>query len=701
MAVRERTARRLAWSIGAFSFACAMASLVLLIIDRRAFDSLANADFIDLVIPVGVGLIGALIASRRPGNPIGWLLLGIAGLAGLSGITTHIAIRSELINGRSAGLTRWAAWPQNWISIPIFPAGLLLFLFLLFPDGHLPSRRWRWLAGTGVAFSVVSTVLASLDASPIELTSKLRKVHGPIGFRAIGSFFNGAWGGFFWLGGLLLLFLSAWALVQRMRRSRGEERQQIKWFAYGAGGTVAVLAVAVVVSLILQSSADLPFTLTIAIGFGVVLPVSSGVAILRYGLYEIDVVINRTVVFGVLVAFITAVYVAIVVGIGTAIGSRANVGLSILATAVVAVAFQPIRDRARRFANRLVYGRRATPYEVLSSFAERMAATGSIDDVLPRTARALAEATGAVHADVWLRVGSELRPGAAWPPGRGAVGPAPLTDGQLPELPSATTVVAVRHEGELLGALSLEKAPGDPLTPAEDKLVSDVASQAGLVLRNVRLIEELRASRQRLVTAQDHERRRLERNIHDGAQQQLVALAVKIGLAEKLSDPGSTVRPLLSQLQEEVVQALEDLRDLARGIYPPLLADQGLGPALESQVRRGPVPVDLETEAVRRYPQEAEAAVYFCVLEALQNVAKYAAANRARVRIVEADGDLTFVVSDEGRGFDPARTTRGTGLQGMSDRLAALGGELTVRSSPGTGTTIVGRLPVAGAPEAP
>ena len=208
-------------------------------------------------------------------------------------------------------------------------------------------------------------------------------------------------------------------------------------------------------------------------------------------------------------------------------------------------------------------------------------------------------------------------------------------------------------------------------------------------------LEELRASRQRLVAAQDAERRRLERNIHDGAQQQLVALAVKVRLARQLAerDQGKA-EDLLQQAEREVTEALEDLRDLARGIYPPLLADRGLVAALQAQARKSPVPVRLEAVSVDRYPQEAEAAVYFCVLEALQNVAKYAGAGSVRVEIAGDGGGLRFSVTDDGAGFDPDTARSGSGLQGMADRLAALGGSFDVRSAPGRGTSVEGRLPV-------
>ena len=224
------------------------------------------------------------------------------------------------------------------------------------------------------------------------------------------------------------------------------------------------------------------------------------------------------------------------------------------------------------------------------------------------------------------------------------------------------------------------------------------------MLRNVRLtaelqarLVELRASRQRLVAAQDEERRKIERNIHDGAQQQLVALSVKLRLAENAarSEEAAKTGAMLSDLQVDTTEALENLRDLARGIYPPLLADKGLAAALEAQARKATIPTLVDSDGIERYPKEIEAAVYFCSLEALQNVGKYAMASTATVRLAEEDGELIFEVTDDGIGFDPAETGHGSGLQGMIDRLDAIDGTLDVRSAPGDGTTVTGRIPVA------
>ena len=218
------------------------------------------------------------------------------------------------------------------------------------------------------------------------------------------------------------------------------------------------------------------------------------------------------------------------------------------------------------------------------------------------------------------------------------------------------------------------------------------------MLRNVRLIEQLRASRRRIVTAQDERAKALERNLHDGAQQQLVAIGVQLGLAHRLaSKEAPNLADALDLLRTQANDALENLRDLARGIYPPLLADKGLAAALESQARRAVVPTTVDADGVVRYPPEVEAAVYFCCLEALQNVAKYAGASGAFIRLVDDDGHLRFEVEDDGNGFDPTSTHYGTGLQGMADRLEAIGGTIEIRSAPAEGTTVAGHVPARGA----
>jgi signal transduction histidine kinase len=613
-------------------------------------------------------------------------LLGLLGV--ISGVITQYVYRSAHFS--TLPFAAWVAWlhdPLNWV---VFPAGLAAFLFLLFPDGHLPSSRWRWLARFAVLVVAVGFVFLCLqNAITIYGTPT---IPNPLGSVAVVDMENGA-PGLIWLVALAVLLTAIVSLVVRTRRSTGELRQQVRWLAFAAGVTGAAMLLLVVGYAVGIAVPDPAFDLVILFGFGVAVPVACGVAVLKHGLYDLDVVISKTVVYAVLAAFFTVAYLAIVVGIGTAIGASNNSFLTVLAAATIAVAFNPVRDRAKRFANRLVYGERATPYEVLSEFSERVAETYSVEDVLPRMATALGEGTGARDATVWLRVGAELRPSATWGIERAPSEPIPIANGEVPAFRDVSKVAPVLHRDELLGALTVTKPPNDPLSVPEAKLVDDLAAQAGLVLRNVRLTEELRASRRRIVAAQDERAKQLERNLHDGAQQQLVALGVQLNLAHRLAERDAPeMAATLDGLQAQTTDALENLRDLARGIFPPLLADQGLVVALDAQARKAALPVEIEGDGVGRYPQEVEAAIYFCCLEALQNVAKYAKAASARVRLAGGDGTVTFEVTDDGSGFDPTRTPLGTGLQGMRDRLEALGGTFEIESSPGAGTTVRGKI---------
>jgi signal transduction histidine kinase len=575
----------------------------------------------------------------------------------------------------------------------------LIFVFalviLLFPDGRL-TRRWTWVLWAYLVLVVVVTVgFAASEAGTIagrhiqvDVNGGYSGPGGPSGFLA--SFTAVAGAGFL----LFPLFWLAFAARQALswRRSAGDRREQLKWLTSGA--VVALTGIALIVVGPPKDQVSGRIVRDLAFLALTALPVSIGVGILKYHLYDIDRLISKAVLYGSLVAFITAVYAGVVVGVGTVVGNPHSPLLTALAAAVVAVAFQPVRQRAGQLANRVVYGRRASPYQVLSQFARRIGGTYSAEEVLPQMAHIVAGGTGAEQVVVWLRVDDELRPEAS---SGGDVDPGPLpVDGQaLLSLPDADLSVPVVHQGELLGAISIRMPTDEPLRPAGAELVADVASQAGLVLSNTGLIEDLRASRQRLVTAQDEARRRLERNIHDGAQQDLVALAIKLKLATMtVAEDPAQAEQILGELQTDATGALENLRDLARGIYPPLLADLGLAAALGAQASKSPLPVTVQADGVGRFPQDTEAAVYFCCLEALQNAAKYAHASSARIALQAQDGSLSFTVSDDGTGYDARRTPMGSGLRNMADRLAALGGRLEVQSIPGRGTTVTGHLPI-------
>jgi len=690
--MRPRTAARLAWFVWGFVVLLAALDLALSAVDKTG--AMFIGDLPLTAMTLGMGTAGALVASRRTSNSIGWLLLGIGASSGIASLAKEYAIHTLITDPGSLPGGAWAAWAANWVAIVAL--GLLLtFLPLLFPDGRLPSRRWRpiaWFSGGLLAIGAVAMALVPGPFAQAGGPADRLPGRNPVGVEAAGAALT------LLLRGtepifVVLAVVAASSLILRFRRSGREERQQIKWFAFAA----AVLAATVFLNGILEMVGMQDQWISTASGILAfsAIPVSLGIAIFRYRLYDIDLVIAKTVVLGALAAFITAVYVAVVVGLGNLIGTRGepNVALSILATALVAVAFQPVRERVQRLANRVVYGRRATPYEVLSAFAARMGGTFASEELLPRMARALAEGTGASSAEVWLNVGEKLHRAVAWPEEAEPTETIPVVGSELPAFEGATRAVPVAHQGELLGALALVKPPGEPLAPAEDKLLADLASQAGLVLRNIRLIQELKASRQRLVTARDAERRRLERDIHDGAQQRLVTLSLAVRMAR--AQLGPEAQPGLAkgvdEAADELKLTLSELRDLARGIHPAILTEEGLGPALVSLAERSPVPVTLARVPDGRFVPEVEVTAYYVVSEALTNAAKYARASAIIVSAARADGRLVVEVADDGVGG--ADAAKGSGLRGLADRVAAVDGRLMVESSAGHGTRVLAEMP--------
>ena len=620
------------------------------------------------------------------------------------------------LSATSAFVADWAfvreQFPQ-WLALLLVPLGGLGWaiggtaaaVFLLrFPTGEYRSPRWRWVARAGLlglgllVAQVFNGRFYSADATDYDFFYAPSVDANPLGVGIVArDVFDLA----FAAGVLLLLWVAlAGAFVSLLVRfftAHGDERQQLKV----VGFTVIAVAVLALIAANLHSRDIAPWLFeTVAPYLFLLVPVAIGVALLKYRLYDIDVVINKTLVYGAMVVFITTVFAAVVflpfAITGTSdTSSTDELALPLLATVILVVVFQPIRDRLQKWANRLVYGRRATPYEALSDFSKEVAGSVADEELLVRMAQILAEGTGAEQAEVWLVEGDDLRLAAAHPASE-----EPASHTRIDALPEADAIAEVTHRGELLGVLRLAKRPGDPLRPIERRLLDDLASQAGVVLRNFRLTDELlerldqlRASRQRLVAAQDSERRRLERNLHDGAQQQLVALKIKLGLALQVDDAERRA-DVLRALMADTDDAIDSLRTLARGIYPPTLAQEGLVKALRGQTAKGPVDTQVAALGVERYSPEVEAAVYFCTLEALQNVAKYAHASEARVVLTGTNGHLDFEISDNGAGFDPATTPRGAGLQNMEDRLEALGGSITIVSAPGTGTTVRGSVPV-------
>jgi signal transduction histidine kinase len=435
-----------------------------------------------------------------------------------------------------------------------------------------------------------------------------------------------------------------------------------------------------------------------------------------------------------LAGVVLVVYLAVVLGIGQVPTSEQTtlLAFSMIAAAVTALVYPPVRRRLSEFANRLVDHDRSRPDEVLDTFGSRLTRAISLDELLLQLAESLRKTLDLRAAEVWTGSGGLLERAASDPDlGRGSLiltareeavvarasvsGPAWLKV-WLPGLVSGREEAELRaapitHSGDLLGLIVVERpTEGEPVTDDDEQVLVALARQVGLALNNVRLdsalqasldelrmqADELRASRARVVAAADAERRRIERDLHDGAQQHLIALAVNLRLARELADSDApAARAVLEEVAADVQDALDEFRDLAHGIYPPLLVDRGLVEGLRAAIARAPVRARLETGTIRRYPPEVEATIYFCCLEALQNTGKHAGSEaRATVRLWDEDDGLQFEVRDDGAGFDTETQPHGAGITNMSDRLGALGGRLSIRSSPGDGTRVTGVVPL-------
>jgi signal transduction histidine kinase len=624
-------------------------------------------------LSISCAIVGSLLVLRRAGGALG-PLFSFVGIQ----IPLVSAVQAYVYAAIAHGLpgAAWAAW--------FFQAsiGLSLAVFLivqLFPTGRPLSSGWNLLVWLTIAVSAISFTTAAFGVVP-EFPINFPGVVHPLQLLSPGV--AKALDGFAGLANVVVFAACAVEVVLRYRRSSGDERLQLKWFA--AASAIAAVGFAIGI-LTIQSDPAIVFALLTPL-----IPVAAGVAILKYHLYDIDVVISKTVLFALLGVFIAAVYVAIVVGIGSVLGTTTSPALSIAATVVVAVLFQPARERATRLANRLVYGERATPYEVMAGFSERVADAVSTDQVLPQMAEAAGRGVGGVESVVRVRLPGGMERVERWG----------LASGDRPGDP---WTVVVAYQGEIVGDLTVTKPANDPLSPAEQELLRDLSSQAGLALHNVRLTEELsirlreldeqaaalRLSRERLVTARDAQRRGLQRDIHEGPEHQLLEIGRRLEAVEQPEE--------LDVLVDQANATLDGLRDLARGIFPPLLADQGVVAALLAHIRKVGANATVEASAAfggRRFDPDTEAGIYFCCLQAIQNVIRHAG-NAACVVRLDLDGDDVAVeIQDEGRGFDVPATPRGMGLEIVQDRVDALDGMLEVTSAPDRGTTVSIRIPV-------
>ena len=732
--IRRRAVAGLAVAIGGVTLA--IATLVLAIVDRQSppwadvdggtlpglspeWTYVLRLGLVTLSTIVACAIAG-LIVWRQPRNAFTWTFAAFAILYAFANFTAQYAIHGLNVAPDSLPLADVAARLQLFIGVPFIVCALsALFLF---PDGRLSSARWV-VPIVLIVLLQLADVALQLDDPYFLMIGYAGKQGVPVGnlpeWRTIGyalrwlredmlPFMPGD--ALFWGNNVLAVLLGAGVLT-RLRSASGEAKLQVKWFAYAV--TFAAIAFLInrtdwLAAILLADRlpvvrqevrdilhpvalwADQAFNITM----GLLVPLSIGIAIMRYRLYDIDLVISRTIIYGGLAAFVTLCYGITVAAVGSLVGETAGMGpiVTLIAIAVIALLLEPVRGRLNAFANVAIYGKRANPYEILSDFARSVGQAESSDVLLPRMAQLVRDGAGASLVEVWVRVGERLRLAAASP-----ASPATETLADANDLATRAgptgTVVPVFQDNEQLGALVVRKPRGDQLTPTEARLLNDLASQAGLVFGRFRLFEELRESRARIIAAQDEERRRIERDLHDGAQQRFVNAMLNVGMAQAMAGPTSETSDLLQHAAREMQAGLSELRDLARGIHPPLLTESGLHAAVASLADRSPIETSVVGVPDRRYAEPVEVTAYFVVAEALANAAKHSHASSIKIRIAEDAGRLRVEVSDDGIGGVDAR--QGSGLVGLRDRTAAIGGSLQVESPYGHGTVVRAELPCA------
>jgi signal transduction histidine kinase len=633
--------------------------------------------------------LGALIVTRARERRIGWLYCAIGVAAMADGFCGTYAIVALLVAPSSLPAGLAFAWIQSWTWVVVLCL-LFVFLPLLYPTGRLRSRRWRPVAVCAIGLLGGGSLLAAVH--PWRLGNNLQdfpvSIANPLGIAPLGP----AVAVIAPIAMLLLLLLSllaATSLLLRLRHARGQEREQLQWFAYLAALVVVVWVTDNVLTMYFPREAvtrafDSVFTLVGPLPLAS-LPLLTGLAILRYRLFDIDLLINRTLVYGALSACVVGVYALIVGGVSALFGSGGNLLISLIATGVVALLFQPLRGWLQRGVNRLTYGQRDEPYTVVAQLGRRLESTLAPEAMLPAIIETVAHALKLPYAAIALKRGDEMQTEAIY----GTPVEAALT---LPLV----------YQAETIGQLTLgPRQRGETFTPADQRLLEDLARQIGVAAHAVQLTADLQRSRERLVTTREEERRRLRRDLHDGLGPALGGLLLKLdALGDELRCDPAQAALLLSELKADVQAAVVDVRRLVYALRPPALDELGLVGALRllvTQYQRPDLHVDLDApDALLPLLAAAEVAVYRIVQEALTNVVRHAQASTCAVSLAVRDG-LEVSIRDNGQGM-PAQQPVGVGLLSMRERAMELGGECAITSSGGEGTMVRAWLPLTQTP---
>jgi signal transduction histidine kinase len=686
LSLKKMGAGSLAWVIAVISILVAVVSLGFAI--RQA---LASGDYRLIIthqtlmpfITIGFAVIGALVASRHPRNPIGWIFVAVGFLYAL----TALAAATFVYGSPSSPVYPWALWFGSWLWLPaVFLP--MTFVLLVFPDGHLPSPGWHfvgWSAALGLA---MTSLVVMLHPGPLE-TFGLEEAN-PFGIPLAAPFLDQL----LILASVLFgvgLIGSLAAFFVRFRRSVGIEREQMKWLVYAVGMYVLISALSSLAWTILPDfSWENEINVVIA-DLGILgIAVAAAIAILRHRLYDIDLIINRTLLYAALTVGVAVLYGLVVGTLGVLFQAGNNYLISLFATGLAAILIQPMRDRLQRLVNRLMYGERDDPYAVLSRLSRQLEGSLSPEATLPAVVETVAQALKLPHVTIALKQEGDFKIAASF----GLAGGEPV---QLPLI----------YQGETIGQLRLSaRSPNESFTPGEHHLLREIARHVGVTAHTLLLTQELRKlaqdvqrSREELVKSREEERRRLRRDLHDELGPQLASLKLNLDIAHTLisRDPRAA-EALLLDLRSQSQSAIADVRRLVYDLRPPALDELGLIGAIQEYGRQieSKDGLTIQWDVPRPLPPlpaAVEVAAYRITMEALANIVRHSHGINCQVSVTIIDNDLQVVVCDDGLGL-PENVQPGVGLNSMRERAAELGGTCVIEARPLGGTRVLARLPL-------
>ncbi len=623
-----------------------------------------------LGINVVLAVIGVVLTTRRPEHRISWVLAIMALWGTVGGLCYAYAVEALVAHPGQLPGGLVAAWLDNWWWLPGLALPLSVLLVWM-PDGHLASRRW-WPIPAAVG---VGTVLGSMavSTSPTFDLGTATPIENPLA-RAGGSMIGivGIVGVVIVIAGLVA---SLAAFIVRYRRSEGDERQQLRWVGVSLGLAVPLAITGALLWGVIPGAALLT-------GLAFLLPPAGiAVAVLKYRLYEIDLVINRALVYGVMTIVVLASYVAVVGLIGATLSSRGDLFLSLIVTGVVAVCFQPVRERVQRFVNRLMYGDRDDPYTAIATLGRTLAASLQLDTVLPTIVETIGQTLALQYAGVALADDASREAAIVAEYG--------ISSGDFLTFPLV-------HQGTALGELRLAARPDERLRERDHHLIADLAPQVAAAVHAVGLSQELQLARQRIVQLREEERRRIRRDLHDGLGPALAGLTFTLEAVRNLT--GSDLQradQLLVSATEQVQTMIGDVRQLIYGLRPPALDQLGLGASLHGLATQESSPETSVTidapNSMPPLPAAVEVAAYWIAQEALTNVKRHAHAQTCSIRVAVEPTALRLEISDNGAGLSIGST--GIGLHTMKERAAEVGGTCEIGDRTGGGTLVIASLP--------